>query len=160
MKSFKFAAFALAVSVSMTACSSGGDAESTAAATQPNPNAAVTPAAQTPQAPAGPVTTVAFEESQISFGTIDEGEIVNQVFKFTNTGSEPLVLSDARGSCGCTVPQWPKEPVAPGESGEITVQFNSKAKRGKRSQKVTITANTNPPQSFIYLTGEVVAAAN
>ncbi|RMF04691.1 MAG: DUF1573 domain-containing protein [Bacteroidetes bacterium] len=113
-----------------------------------------TPAAQ-PAVPAGPTTTMTFEETTFDFGTVNEGEMVEHTYKFTNTGSEPLVLSDAKGSCGCTVPQWPREPIAPGQSGEITVQFNSKGKKGKRNQKVTITANTNPPQTFIYLTGEV-----
>ncbi len=105
--------------------------------------------------PAGPTTTVSFEETTFDFGTINEGEKVQHTYKFTNTGNEPLILSDAKGSCGCTVPSWPREPIAPGETNEITVEFNSKNKSGKKNQKVTITANTNPPQSFIYLTGTV-----
>ena len=111
--------------------------------------------ANTPAAPVGPTTTVAFEETTFDFGTINEGEKVQHTYKFTNTGSEPLILSDAKGSCGCTVPSWPKEPIAPGETNEITVEFNSKNKSGKKNQKVTVTANTNPPQTFIYLTGTV-----
>jgi hypothetical protein len=153
MKSLKFALLSLAISGFAISCSN--NAQETATETTDS-NAAVQPSAQTPDAPVGPTTTVTFDESQISFGTIQEGEVVNQVFTFKNTGTEPLILSDARGSCGCTVPAWPKEPIAPGETGEITVQFNSAAKKGKRSQKVTITGNTNPPQTFIYLTGEVV----
>jgi hypothetical protein len=66
-----------------------------------------------------------------------------------------LIISDAKGSCGCTVPSKPTAPIAPGEKGEITVQFNSKNKKGARNQKVTVTANTNPAQTFIYLTGTV-----
>jgi hypothetical protein len=103
---------------------------------------------------------MAFEETTYDFGTVVDGEMVSHTYKFTNTGSEPLVLSDAKGSCGCTVPQWPREPIAPGQSGDITVEFNSKNKKGKRNQKVTITANTNPPQTFIYLTGEVLPGAD
>jgi len=152
MKPLKFALLSLAISAFAVSCQNKEEATTQTT----DPNAAVQPSAQTPEAPVGPTTTVTFDESQISFGTIQEGEVVNQVFTFKNTGTEPLILSDARGSCGCTVPEWPKEPIAPGETGEITVQFNSAAKKGKRSQKVTITANTNPPQSFIYLTGEVV----
>ena len=64
-----------------------------------------------------------------------------------------------RGSCGCTVPQWPREPIPVGESNSITVEFNSKGKKGPRNQKVTITANTNPPQTFVALVGEVNPAA-
>lgn len=125
------------------------------AAQTPNPQA---PNVQNPQAPAvptGPTTTMTFEETTFDFGTINEGEKVRHTYAFTNTGSEPLILSDAKGSCGCTVPQWPREPIAAGESGEIIVEFNSKNKSGKKNQKVTITANTNPPQTFIYLTGTV-----
>ncbi len=118
------------------------------------PNSTVQNAAE-PAAPTGPTTTVSFAETTFDFGTIDEGEKVSHVYKFTNTGNEPLILSNAKGSCGCTVPSWPREPIAPGEDAEILVEFNSKNKSGKKNQKVTITANTNPPETFIYLTGTV-----
>ena len=90
------------------------------------------------------------------FGTITEGEVVAHTYTFTNTGDAPLVLSNAKGSCGCTIPAWPKEPIAPGETASMTVEFNSKGKFGQRNQKVTITANTNPAQTFIYLTGRIM----
>ncbi len=100
-----------------------------------------------------------FDATEFDFGTVQDGEKVSHTYTFKNTGSEPLILSNAKGSCGCTVPSWPREPIAPGETGEITVEFNSKNKKGRRNQKVTITANTNPPQSFIYLKGEVMGDA-
>lgn len=125
-------------------------------AVQPATSTAQNPAA-TPAAPAGPTTVMAFAETTFDFGTVNEGEKVAHTYKFTNTGNEPLILSDAKGSCGCTVPDWPREPIAPGAEAEVTVEFNSKGKKGKRNQKVTITANTNPPQTFIYLTGEVLS---
>lgn len=103
----------------------------------------------------GPVATIEFNEFTYDFGIIEEGEIVSHTYTFTNTSDELLVLSNARGSCGCTVPQWPREAIIPGETASITVDFNSKNKKGKRNQKVILTANTNPPQTFIYLTGEV-----
>lgn len=112
--------------------------------------------AQQPTAPAGPTTVMAFDETTFDFGSVQEGEKVSHTYKFKNTGEEPLILSDAKGSCGCTVPKWPREPIAPGAEAQITVEFNSKNKKGKRNQKVTITANTDPPQTFIYLTGEVI----
>lgn len=127
---------------------------------QPANQPAAQPAAAQPAAPAGPTTTMTFQETEFDFGTVNEGEKVSHVYTFTNTGDEPLILSNAKGSCGCTVPSWPREPIAPGSTGEITVEFNSKNKKGKRNQKVTITANTNPPQSFIYLKGEVTPAAD
>jgi len=116
------------------------------------------PAAQQPEVPAGPTTVMSFDETSFDFGSVDEGEKVAHIYKFKNTGEEPLILSNAKGSCGCTVPVWPREPIAPGAEGEIKVEFNSKGKKGKRNQKVTITANTNPPQTFIYLKGEVIPA--
>ena len=106
--------------------------------------------------PVGPTTTIEFEETTYDFGEMEEGVRVTQVYTFTNTGDQPLIFSNARGSCGCTVPQWPREPIAPGETASITVEFNTKNKLGKRNQKVTLTGNTNPPQTFIYLTGTVI----
>ena len=100
-------------------------------------------------------TKIKFVEMEYDFGVIDEGTIVTHVYTFTNTGDEPLILLDAKGSCGCTVPQWPRQPIAPGETASLTVEFNSKNKSGMRNQKVTITANTEPPQNFLYLKGEV-----
>jgi hypothetical protein len=111
-------------------------------------------AEQTPS-PATPLTTISFEEAEIDFGVVKEGELVSRTFTLKNTGTEPLILSNARGSCGCTVPEWPREAIAPGETASIKVDFNTTHKPGKRSQRVTITANTDPPQTFISLNGEV-----
>lgn len=115
-------------------------------------NATKTPAAEVPT---GPTTTIEFEESEFDFGTIDEGEKVSHTYKFTNTGNEPLIIKDAKGSCGCTVPSWPKDPIAPGGTGEMLVEFNSKGKSGSQNKRVTITANTNPGQTFINIKGQV-----
>lgn len=152
-----FAVCALAISV--FSCQQGQDDVRDAARqtvqTQ-TPTAPAAPAAPNVAVPTGPVTTMAFADNgTFDFGTVTEGEIVAHTFTFTNTGNEPLIISDAKGSCGCTVPSKPTAPIAPGEEGEITVQFNSKNKKGARNQKVTITANTNPAQTFIYLTGTV-----
>ncbi len=102
-----------------------------------------------------PVTEILFDETVYEFGTVLEGELVTHVYTFTNTGTEPLVISNAKGSCGCTVPRYPTDPIAPGETASLTVQFNSKSKKGERNQKVTITANTSPPQTFLYVVGRV-----
>ena len=146
-------------------CATEGSADSTADATKteattdsraatPTNTATPKPAAEA-AAPTGPTTVMSFDETEFDFGLVDEGEKVSHTYNFKNDGNEPLILSNAKGSCGCTVPKWPKEPIAPGESGVITVEFNSKNKKGKRNQKVTITANTDPAQTFIYLKGEV-----
>lgn len=117
--------------------------------------AAIVPVNASPTLPAGPTTSIRFDEESHDFGSIEEGTVITHVFTFTNTGEEPLIITDARGSCGCTVPQVPRAPIAPGETASITVQFNSKNKKGKRNQKVTISANTDPQQTFVYLTGTV-----
>ncbi|OAV45492.1 DUF1573 domain-containing protein [Lewinella sp. 4G2] len=145
------------MAISVSSCKTSNDEVTDAARTTIQTNAPATPNAQPSVAvPAGPITTVAFDDAgTFDFGTVTEGEIVTHTFPFKNTGSEPLIVSDAKGSCGCTVPSKPTAPIAPGETGEITVQFNSKNKQGPRNQKVTVTANTNPAQTFIYLTGTV-----
>ena len=113
-----------------------------------------------PAAPAGPTTTLEFGESEFDFGVVDAGEKVSHTYKFNNTGSEPLIISNAKGSCGCTVPSWPKEPIPVGGSGEIQVVFDSKNKKGKQSKRVTITANTDPAQTFLTIKGEVTPDPN
>ncbi len=146
-----FLAFGLFV---VSCANEGSDSKSNTETAAPAPKPTAKPAAK-PAAPTGPTTTMAFTETTFEFGEVTEGEKVEHSFKFKNAGSEPLILSNAKGSCGCTVPQWPKEPIAPGEEGVITVIFNSKNKKGPRNQKVTVTANTNPAQTFIYLKGKV-----
>ena len=126
----------------------------------PTPGATTTPGATAMEEPVGPTTTMNFEESTFDFGTIDAGEKVSHTYKFTNSGNEPLVIKDAKGSCGCTVPKWPKEPIAPGATGEILVEYNSKGKKGKETKRVTITANTSPAQTFLTITGEVTPDPN
>ena len=145
------------LAVSLSSCQTGNDEVTDAARNTIQTQAPTTTPNQPAVAqPTGPITTVAFADNGThEFGTVTEGEIVTKTFSFTNTGSEPLIISDAKGSCGCTVPSKPTAPIAPGEDGEITVQFNSSNKQGQRNQKVTITANTNPAQSFLYLTGTV-----
>src|SRR6056300_1938849 len=88
-----------------------------------------------------PVMT--FEKSEHDFGTINEGDVVETAFVFTNTGNTALTILDARGSCGCTVPEYPKNtPIAPGEKGEIKVKFDSANKPGNQTKTVTLTTNT------------------
>lgn len=103
-------------------------------------------------------TTMEFESTEFDFGVVDAGEKVRHVFKFTNTGDAPLILTNVKGSCGCTVPYFPQDPILPGESSEIEVQFDSKGKRNKQSKRVTITANTDPTHTFLVVKGEVTPA--
>lgn len=135
-------------------------ADPAAAGTVANPGDVANPAGEaTPAAPTGPTTTVEYETMVYDFGEVKEGEHVKYSFKFKNTGSEPLVISDAKGSCGCTVPEWPKDAIAPGKSGEIKVVFDSKGKGavgGKEdSKRVTVTANTDPVDTYLTIKGKV-----
>lgn len=97
-----------------------------------------------------------FEEEIKDFGTISQGEIVSASFKFKNAGETNLIISSAKGSCGCTVPEWPKEPIAPGEEGVISVKFDSNGKQGKQNKTITLVANTQPNTKVIALKGEVL----
>lgn len=84
---------------------------------------------------------ITFSESSHEFGDINQGDVVSYVFKYENTGNEALVISDVRTSCGCTATNWSREPLAPGESGEIKVNFNSRGKLGVQNKVVTIMSN-------------------
>ena len=115
--------------------------------------AAVTPA---PAVVAGGKTTsVKFDETSYDWGTIPEGDKMTHIFKFKNTGTNDMIISDAHGSCGCTVPEWPKEPIKPGKSSQIKVIFDSKGKAGDQSKSVTITANTEPTNMVLMIKGKV-----
>src|SRR5215467_5010603 len=105
----------------------GQDTKTTAPAKPQDPHAA-TPAPSMTAAPAAEnknAPEFKFEEEEYNFGTIKQGESMTHLFSFTNVGKEPLIISSASGSCGCTVPEWPKEPVKKGDKATIKVTFNS-----------------------------------
>lgn len=103
----------------------------------------------------GPTTQLAFGQSAHDFGTVPQNSENRHVFTFTNTGAEPLIIENAKGSCGCTVPQYPKEPVAPGETGEIEVVYKPGKQKNKQTKTVTITANTEPRTTKLTITANV-----
>ena len=100
--------------------------------------------------------SIIFDNLEYDYGTIEKGGDGNCVFTFTNKGQKPLVLSNVRASCGCTVPQWPREPIAPGEQGKIKVKYNTNI-AGNFNK--TITVNSNAANSMVRLRvkGQVVA---
>ncbi len=106
-------------------------------------------------APVGLATTVSFAETTHEFGTIAEGDVVEHTFVFTNTGNTPLIIQDAQTTCGCTVPKKPEAPVPPGETGEIQVRFDSQGKAGVQNKAVTITANTEPATTRLFIKANV-----
>lgn len=106
----------------------------------------------------GPVIT--FEETEKNFGDISQGSKVEHTFKFTNTGTEVLKISNVAATCGCTVPKWPKEPIAPGKSAEIKVTFNSAGKMGKQRSIVRIYSNASEPIEKVALISNVIKESN
>ncbi|MEQ8243677.1 DUF1573 domain-containing protein [Fulvivirga sp.] len=149
------------------ACGSDKDAEkriaeleNKLAQLETNKAGGATAATATPETkPEGPLPAFKFNELDYDFGTIAEGDVVEHTFTFTNTGDAPLIIQSAKGSCGCTVPTWPKEPIPVGGTGEITAQFNSKGKPNIQNKTVTITANTWPKQSTLRIKAMVTPAA-
>jgi hypothetical protein len=119
-----------------------------------NPAPATNPVA-TPENKNGP--EIKFDIEEYNFGTIKQGEKVTYDFAFVNSGKEPLIISEAHGSCGCTVPEWPKEPVAKGAKGNIHVEFNSTGKMGMQDKTVTITSNAKSGSKVLHLKGNVEA---
>jgi hypothetical protein len=101
-----------------------------------------------------------FTEKSFDFGTVAEGEKVSYAFKFKNTGKAELVIASASGSCGCTVPEYPKKPIGPGEEGVINVVFDSEGKQGKQNKTVTLVANTIPNEVTLTIMGDVIASAD
>ncbi|MEM1216586.1 MAG: DUF1573 domain-containing protein [Bacteroidota bacterium] len=106
------------------------------------------------------IAKLVFAEERYDFGEVDAGAVIEHTYTFTNSGTVPLLISDVRSTCGCTVAEWPKAPIAPGSSGRIPVRFDTKGKSGRQSKPVTITANTFPAKTVLYLDGRVYALDN
>lgn len=101
---------------------------------------------------------LSFEKEEFNFGTAKQGDVVAHEFKFTNTGNQALIITDARGSCGCTVPEWPKEPIKKGASAVIKVSFNSAGKMGIQDKTITITSNAAERVKILHIKGNITEA--
>lgn len=113
---------------------------------------ATTPAVDNPNGP-----EMKFDATDHVFGTIKQGDVATHEFRFKNTGKEPLIITSASGSCGCTVPDWPKDPIRPGGEGVIKVTFNSTGKMGNQDKTVTIISNAKEGTLVLHMKGSVEA---
>jgi hypothetical protein len=89
-----------------------------------------------------PLTSVSFKDSILHKGKIKEGEMLTVEFEFTNTGTEMLIIKNVTASCGCTIPEKPEEPIAPGNTGKIKATFDSRGRAGMNQKVITVVANT------------------
>ncbi|MFD1316591.1 DUF1573 domain-containing protein [Namhaeicola litoreus] len=101
-----------------------------------------------------------FDRSEHDFGTINEGDVVETTFDFKNTGKNELIIYSAKASCGCTVPEYPKQPILPGESGIIKVKFNSAGKPNKQMKEITLTTNTLNGVEKVFIKAQVTPKAS
>lgn len=102
----------------------------------------------------GPV--MSFEEDKHDFGEIFQGDKVEHVFEFENTGNEPLIITNVQTTCGCTAPEWPRDPIAPGQSGKIKVVFNSTGKIGRQNKVITVVSNATSPLNRVTIVTNVL----
>lgn len=98
---------------------------------------------------------IKFDKEEHDFGTLLQGEVVSYSFHFTNTGNMPLIISEVGSSCGCTVGDYPREPIAPGKKGDIKVTYNSAGHHGFQSRFLTVMSNTNPAKTTLRIKGTV-----
>ena len=150
MKKLIFA-FAGAVALSLGSCQNASDKIDSAESAENGVDASDVSTTGTP--------AFSFIEENHDFGQIAEGTLAEYDFEFTNTGDAPLIITNAQGSCGCTVPNWPREPIAPGATEKIHVSFNSSGRVGNQQKTVTLNANTVPNTKVLRISAQVTPKA-
>jgi hypothetical protein len=105
------------------------------------------------------VATISLDKREYDFGTVKSGDIVQTVFKVTNSGDTDLVITDAKVTCGCTVPVWPKEAIKPGETKDVKVRFNTSGKSNRQQKNITLITNTLSGREVLTLKGMVTPKA-
>lgn len=134
-----------------------GDTEKNTAPKEVTTEIVNNPATAAPeQAEPGTVPKIYFYEEKHDFGKITQGQKVSYSYKFKNTGGSDLVITSAQGSCGCTVPNYPKDPIKPGDEGVIDVVFNSEGKSGKNEKTITVITNTNPNTKVLVISANII----
>lgn len=146
------------VAISLASCQQNtSSAQNGADTTASSTSSSSVSSALVPAPADAPVLT--FEEPGHDFGKIKEGAKVHYNFKFKNTGKSPLIITNATATCGCTVPEPPKEPIQPGAEGVIKVVFDSTGKSGMQDKVITVTSNGNPSVNDVHLVGVVNPAS-
>lgn len=112
-----------------------------------NPKSAENPSDKKP--------VIQFDKTEYNFGKILEGEVVSYTFHFTNVGNVPLIITSVDKSCGCTASDYPREPIAPGERGDIKITYDSKGHHGFQSKTLVVNANTMPSQTVLRIKAEI-----
>ncbi len=159
----------LLAAASLTACKDR-DAEKKIAALEArlkslegkNPSSTPTASVPVPEAevkPDGPLPVMQFEQTEHDFGVINEGQKVSYTYKLKNTGEVPLIIQDAKPSCGCTAPDWTKTPIPPGGEGFVKAEFDSNGKPNAQNKTITVTANTWPKTTRLSFKAMVTAKA-
>lgn len=147
---FRTWSFVAVLAVILTSC--GNDKkESDGISTNDVTNSASADGSSTGSGP-----NIKFEEEEHDFGRITQGEKVSFAFKFKNIGNSNLIISSAAGSCGCTVPEWPKEPILPGKEGKVNVIFSSEGKSGIQEKSITIITNCEPSTRIVKIKTDII----
>lgn len=102
-----------------------------------------------------PLATITFDNNTFDFGKAKEGDVLEHIFKFTNTGTEPLYIHDVNVSCGCTIPEWDTAAIPPKGTGELKIIFDTKTKSGQQVKLVKVLANTDPKATSLFVKGFV-----
>jgi len=141
---------------SLTACNSNNDTadrkgEKLPASLVDNPYSAN----GTDTAMANKLAVLTLTDTVHNFGPLREGEVANYDFAFTNTGKSPLLITSAQGSCGCTIADWPHDPIPPGQGGVMKVQFNTADKFGHQEKSVNVTTNARRGNYMLYITADI-----
>ena len=102
----------------------------------------------------GPAIT--FEETSFDFGDIYQGDKVEHVFQLENTGTQPLIITNVQTTCGCTATEWPREPVLPGGTASLKVNFDSSGKYGRQNKVITVISNANSPLNQVKIITNVL----
>jgi hypothetical protein len=147
--------FCLTVALAWAACKNDASNERPVPASGSNAEMVHNPASASQPMDTNSLARITFSETEFDFGEVNEGDVVEHKFQFTNTGKVPLTILKARSSCGCTIPSYPEDPIPPGGSGEITAKFNTSGKPNGQKKIIYVTANTYPNETSVMLKGFV-----